>query len=86
VQISYLFDLTDISISTSDSLTTNAWFDEGYDVIRLHAMVEVLEMYIDGDEALQKADRLRAREQEAERELKRRANREQSSGNIRGRM
>lgn len=85
-EIHYLFEIQGISLSTSDSTTTNAWFDEGYDLIRLHATVEMLEMYIDGPEALAKADRLRAREMETEKELKRRANREQSSGNIRGRM
>lgn len=85
-QIHYLYDLTGISLSTSDTTTTNAWLDEGYEVIRLHATVEVLEMYIDGPEAQAKADRMRLREIEAERELKRRANREQSSGSIRGKM
>lgn len=86
VEIHYLYDLNTISLSTSDSTTTNAWLDEGYELIRLHATIEVLEMYIDGPDAQAKADRLRLREQEAERELKRRANREQSSGSIRGRM
>lgn len=87
VQIHYLYDIgMSISLSTSDSTTTNAWLDEGYELIRLHATVEVLEMYIDGPDAQAKADRLRLREVEAERELKRRANREQSSGNIRGAM
>ncbi len=85
-EIHYLYDLTGISLSTSDSTTSNAWLDEGYDLIRLHAMVEVLELYIDGDDAVKKAQVLRAREDETEKELKRRANREQSSGNIRGRM
>jgi hypothetical protein len=86
VQLHYLYDLTGISLSTSDTTTTNAWLDEGYEVIRLHATVEVLEMYIDGPEATVKADRMRLREIEAERELKRRANREQSSGTLRGTM
>lgn len=86
VQIHYLYDLSDISASTSDTATTNAWFDEGYELIRLHASVEVLEMYIDGPDALQKAQVLRQREADAQKELKRRANREQSSGNIKGRM
>ncbi len=85
-QIHYLYDLTGISLSTSDTTTSNAWLDEGYEVIRLHATVEVLEMYIDGPDAQAKADRLRLREVEAERELKRRANREQSSGQIKGVM
>jgi hypothetical protein len=86
VQLHYLYDLTGISLSTSDTTTSNAWLDEGYEVIRLHATVEVLEMYIDGPEATAKADRMRLREVEAERELKRRANREQSSGTVRGSM
>lgn len=86
VQLSYLYDLSDISLSTSDSTTTNAWFDEGYELIRTHATIEMLEMYIDGPEAIAKADRLRLREQEAERELKRRANLEQSGGYIKGSM
>ena len=86
-QIHYLYDVgMSISLSTSDSTTTNAWLDEGYELIRLHATIEVLEMYIDGPDAQAKADRLRLREIEAERELKRRANREQSSGTIRGKM
>lgn len=85
-QIHYLYDLPGISLSTSDTTTSNAWLDEGYEVIRLHATVEVLEMYIDGPDAQAKADRLRLREAEAERELKRRANREQSSGQVKGVM
>ena len=86
VEISMLYDINSISLSTSDSTTTNAWLDEGYELIRLHATVEVLETYIDGPEALQKADRLRSREDQVERELKKRANLEQSSGNIKGCM
>jgi hypothetical protein len=86
VEIHYLYDITGISLSTSDTATSNAWLDEGYDVIRLHAAIEVLELYIDGPEALVKADRLRLREVESEKELKRRANLEQSSGTIRGHM
>lgn len=85
-EIHYLFEFTGISLSTSDSTTSNAWFDEGYELIRLHATIEMLELYIDGPDAIAKADRLRIRKDEAETELKRRANREQSSGNIKGRM
>lgn len=86
-QIHYLYDVgMSISLSTSDSTTTNAWFEEGYELIYLHAMVEVLETHIGGPDAQATADRLRLREIEAEKELKRRANREQSSGNIRGKM
>jgi hypothetical protein len=85
-QIHYLYDLTGISLSTSDTTTSNAWLDEGYEVIRLHAMAEVLEMHIGGPEAFETAARLRTREDQAEKELKRRANREQSSGQVKGVM
>lgn len=86
VQISMMFDVNGISLSTSDSLTTNAWLTDGYELIRHYALIELLEMYIDGPEALAKADRLRIRAQQIEQELKRRANLEQSSGNIKGCM
>jgi hypothetical protein len=83
----YLFDLqngpTSISLSSSDSTSSN-WLEEGYELIKTHAMVEVLENYIDGPDAYAKADRLRLREALVENELKRRANREQSSGRVRG--
>lgn len=85
-EIHYLYDLSGISLSTSDTATTNSWFDEAYEVIRLHAEIELLETYLDGPDAVQKAQVLRNREIEAERELKRTANRQQSSGQIRGRM
>lgn len=85
-EISYQYDLQDISFSTSDSGTTNAWFQDGYEVIKLHASIEVLEIYIGGPDAAQQAQQLRTREIEAEKELKRKGNRAQSSGQIRGRM
>ena len=87
VEMFYLYDLqngvTSISLSASDS-TSSAWLEEGWLLIKSHAMVEVLEEYIDGPDAQAKADRFRIREVQAENELKRRANREQSSGRIRG--
>lgn len=86
LEIHYLYDLTGISLSCSDSLTTNAWLDEGYETIKLHASIEVLEVYIGGPDAFATADRLRVRETEVEKEIKRAANRQQSSGQIRGRM
>lgn len=82
VDMAYLFNLPEVSASASDSTSSN-WLEEGYELIKTHAMIDVLENYIDGDEALQKADRLRIRESQAESELKRRANREQSSGRVR---
>lgn len=84
-EMQFLADLPEVSLSASDS-ASNAWLTEGYELIKTHATIEVLEMYIDGDEAPVKAQRLRFREVEVERELKRRGNREQSSGRVRGVM
>lgn len=86
VEIHYHYDLTDISFSTTDSTTTNAWFDEGYELIKTHAMVDMLENYIDGQEAYEKAQILRGREKDVLSKLKKRTNREQGSGTIRGKM
>lgn len=80
-QVAYLADFTDISLSASDS-ASNAWINEGRELIRCHAMAEILEMYIDGPEALQKADRLRLREAQEFNRLKSRANRQQGSGHV----
>lgn len=82
-EMQYLINLPEVSASASDS-ASNAWLSEGYELIKTHATIEVLEAYVDGDEGVQKAQRLRAREAEVERELKRYANRQQSSGSVRG--
>ena len=84
-EMQFLANLPEVSASASDS-ASNAWLTEGYELIKTHATIEVLETYIDGDEAPIKAQRLRLREAEVERELKRRGNREQSSGRVRGVM
>ena len=79
--MSYLYDLSGISISASDS-ASNAWTVEGYELIKTHATVDLIENYIDGDDLQSKAQRLRVREQEVEREMRRRANQEQGSGKV----
>lgn len=85
-EMQFLADLPEVSISASDS-ASNAWLTEGYELIKTHAFVEVVEMYISDDsQMVAKADRARAREAEIESRLKRRANREQSSGRVRGVM
>lgn len=81
VQMSYLYDLQDVSLSASDS-AENAWTNEGMELIRAHAMVDLLENYIDGPEALEKAIRIRQRETAELKQLKRRANREQGAGKL----
>ena len=84
-EMQFLAKLPEISLSASDS-ASNAWLTEGYELIKTHATIEVLEAYIDGDEAPVKAQRLRVREAQVETELKRLANRQQSSGRVRGVM
>jgi hypothetical protein len=80
-QLAYLADLTEVSASASDS-ASNGWLNEGLELVRCRAMVELLEVYIDGPEAMAKADRLRLREQQELTQLKRRANREQGGGMV----
>lgn len=81
LQMSYLYDLQDVSISASDS-AENAWLNEGLELIRAHATVDLLENYIDGPDAMAKAERIRLRERQEEKQLKRRANREQGGGMV----
>jgi hypothetical protein len=85
VSMHFLMDLTNVSLCASDS-ASNAWLTEGYDLIKTHAMVEMLEVYIGGDEAFARADRLKLRETDVEAAMKRRANIEQGSGRVRGVM
>lgn len=77
LHMSFLYQLSDVSLSASDA-AANAWTNEGYNLIYSRAMADMLENYIGGEEAWAWAERLRLREVEAEREIKRRANREQS--------
>lgn len=81
VHMSYLYDLTNISICASDS-SSNAWTVEGKELIQTHASVDMLENFIEGDEAMAKALILRQREMQVEKEMKRRANREQGAGRV----
>lgn len=81
VIMSYHYDLVAGITSLSDSFSTT-WLTEGEQLIRMHAAVDVLENYIEGDEAYAKAARLRLREEAELKMLKRRANREQSTGMI----
>lgn len=71
----------DVSVSASDS-ASNIWLTEGLPLIQLRAEVEVLEHYIDGPEALAKADRLRVWEMENYQRLRSRANIEAGSGRV----
>lgn len=81
VQMAFQYDLVAGIQSLSDSFST-AWLTEGEQLIRMHAAIDVLENYIEGDEAYAKAERLRLREEAELTMLKRRSNRERSSGMI----
>lgn len=81
MQMSYLYDLGGVSASASDS-ATNAWLTEGAELIRTHATIDLLENYIGGQESYQQAQALLPRELRVYGELKRRAEREQTSGRI----
>jgi hypothetical protein len=88
VQMVYLYDLGGVltdgsgnSLSASDSFS-NAWLREGEQMIRLHAQADILINYIKGPEAVADGERCMQMAGALERRLKRRANREQSSGKI----
>lgn len=80
-QVAYHAELTSISLTASDS-ASNAWINEGRELIRCHALVDLLELYIDGPEAMQKASILRGRESQEFNRLKSRANRQQGTGHV----
>lgn len=82
--IYYHFALTGISLSTSDSTTSNAWLTEAKQLITAHAMAEVLEVYIQGPEALAHAKTMKDRAMDFESELAAYAAKQQRSGKING--
>jgi hypothetical protein len=82
LQLSYLYDLGGVSASASDG-ASNAWTDEAEQLVRLHAQADVLELYIGGQESVVAAQLLRGKAAAVYNELKRRANREQSTGRLR---
>jgi hypothetical protein len=59
LMLSFQYELTNVSKSADDS-ATNAWLNEGEELIRKHAMSELYVLYIDGDEAIRKGRMLRA--------------------------
>lgn len=88
VQMVYLYDLGGVltdgsgaSLSASDSFS-NAWTKEAEQLIRMHAQADILINYIKGPEAIADGERCMGMASMLERRLKRRANREQSSGKI----
>lgn len=82
-EVHFLEDLREVSACASDS-ASNGWLVQGEELIRVHAMIEILELYIGGDDANGQADRLRGRVAQVDAELKRRANKSQGSGKVKG--
>lgn len=82
LNMSFHFEMNEVSASASDA-ATNAWMDEGEELIRKHAMGDVYVSYIGGD---RKEDGLLLLTEVEERilpSLESRAAREQTAGNIR---
>lgn len=90
--IYYHYDLAGISLSTSDSTTSNAWTTEAYELIKTHAMAEVLEVYIQGPESYAQAEVLKNRIRGTpdmpglEAQLKRQGVKQQRSGKVKGHL
>jgi hypothetical protein len=82
LMFSFQYELKDVSVSASDG-ASNAWLEEGEELIRKHAMSELYVLYIDGPDSIGKGRLLR---QECSDEilpvLESQAAREQSSGRI----
>lgn len=82
LMFSFQYELKDVSASASDG-ATNAWIDEGEELIRKHAMSELYVLYIDGPESVAKGRLLRREcSDEILPVLEAQAAREQSSGRI----
>lgn len=82
LMFSFQYELKDVSISSSDG-ATNAWLDEGEELIRKHAMSELYVLYIDGPESIAKGQMLRREcSDEILPVLEAQAAREQSAGKI----
>lgn len=90
--IYYHYDISGVSLSTSDSTTSNAWTTEAYELIKTHAMAEVCEVYIQGPEAFAQADVLKGRIRGTpdmpglESKLKSLGAKQQRSGKVRGHL
>lgn len=78
--MSLLYELRDVSISASDGVS-NAWMSEGEELIRKHAMADLLVTYIGGEET-QRGLLLRDDCERIATALESQAAREQSSGRI----
>ena len=81
LMMSFHYHLPEVSTSASD-LATNSWTGEAEEMIRCHAKADVWVNYIRGEEATVEAGLAATQETRRYKELKRIANRQQSSGRI----
>jgi hypothetical protein len=82
LMFSFQYELKDVSVSASDG-ATNAWLDEGEELIRKHAMSQLYVLYIDGPDSIAKGQMLRREcSDEILPVLEAQAAREQSAGKI----
>ena len=82
LMFSFQYELKDVSESASDGVT-NAWLDEGEELIRKHAQSDLLIHYIDGPEAIDKGRLIRMEcSDQILPALESQAAREQSAGRI----
>jgi hypothetical protein len=86
LMFSFQYELRDVSVSASDG-ASNAWLDDGEELIRKHAMSELYVHYIDGPDSVAKGQLLRMEcSDQILPVLEAQAAREQSSGRIKAWM
>ncbi len=79
--MTYLVRFPEVSASASDA-ASNSWMTDAEELIRTRARIKVLKNVVRGPEAVAEANDLLPDLRTTYRELKRRANRQQSSGRI----
>lgn len=81
--LSFQYDLRNVSLSASDD-ATNAWTEDAEELIRKHAMSDLLVLYVDGTENIAKGQLLRREcSDEILPTLESMAARQQTSGRVR---
>jgi hypothetical protein len=85
VSFGYLKDLTEVSASAADS-ATNAWLGEAWPMIRAHALEDLYENYLQGEESDQKAANNRARAARWYNQLRSQADAERAQAGLAGHL
>jgi len=81
IMMTYLYEDLTVSASASDGATNN-WMTDGEEMIRARAKADILANYIRGQEAILESQIHASREKEVFRQLRRKANRNQSAGRL----